>query len=280
MSRGNWRAIFAALGIAALLGLLTAGYYQLEKADQPSYAEREYQPARSPGLAVTVEEAEIASKPYQPNCQSPKNREDADLCAQWAAVQAVEESNRLTRLAMRVNGLEIAAIVVTLIFTAWAAFAAASASRVAQKSLRLYQHAESSLLISGIETLRHGVVKIYFKNVGRLPAFVAHFDACLGGEAVKEFPLKASPYNFPSSVLIDVGGRYETEPLSIPLGSNPVRILAAVLFRDNVLGWQVSSMSIDYDVVHQSCRVALDVSFDIWMKEADKLNAHREKILS
>jgi hypothetical protein len=72
------------------------------------------------------------ARSYQPNCENPKDREDAELCAQWAAVQANGESNRLSRLSIVITGLEFAGLIGSLFFTGWAALAAAKAAKIAE----------------------------------------------------------------------------------------------------------------------------------------------------
>lgn len=103
MPRGNWRVILAGLGliVAALLGWGAREYYQyLEEATKDPYAAERYQPARDARLPPRRSEQQAQPGPYQPNCQQPQRYEDADLCAQWGAVKAVQETNRLTRVAL------------------------------------------------------------------------------------------------------------------------------------------------------------------------------------
>ena len=104
-----WRLVLAALaGLAVLAGGLGGTgylYYQFGEATENPHAEERFQPARDamiPGLPM---EKQAEARSYQPNCQQPQKYEDADLCAQWGAVKAVNETNRLTRL-----GLQLAAL--------------------------------------------------------------------------------------------------------------------------------------------------------------------------
>lgn len=135
MPRGYWRIVLAALGLAAIGGVLTAGYYQLEQAEQQPYAEEEYQPARDARLPVAVKKGQPTAPEYQPHCRSPQSRDDADLCAQWAAVQATSEANRLNRIGLHVTYWEMCGLAFSLIFTGWAAFAAAQQVRHSRQSL-------------------------------------------------------------------------------------------------------------------------------------------------
>lgn len=136
MSRGYWRFIVAAVSGLVFLALSTAGYQILNEAEEQPYPAYEYQPARDHLPWAAPKYAPVTPIPYEPHCDDPKERDDADLCAQWAAVQAVEESNRLSRIGIRVNALEFGALIVSLIFTGWAAMAAAKAARIAEEATK------------------------------------------------------------------------------------------------------------------------------------------------
>ncbi|HVI27038.1 hypothetical protein [Hansschlegelia sp.] len=135
MSGSGWRYVLAMVGLIAVFGLLHAGYQQLDRAEKQSYPKQEYQPARDHLAPASGKNPAVTANPYQPYCDHPKDRDDADLCAQWAAVMAVEEGNRLNRLSLRLTALEFLALVISLIFTGWAAFAAAKAAKAAQDAV-------------------------------------------------------------------------------------------------------------------------------------------------
>lgn len=135
MLRGNRSYVLTAVGLMALFGLLYAGYEGLDQADKQAYADYKYQPARDHIDPPSDKSPHVTAYPYQPYCDEPKERDDADLCAQWAAVQAVNEGNRLSRLSIRITGLEFGALIVSLIFTGWAALAAAKAAQIAEKAM-------------------------------------------------------------------------------------------------------------------------------------------------
>src|SRR5687767_315295 len=73
---------------------------------------------------------------YKPRCNKPRNREESELCAQWGAVAAARDANRLTVDANRaladanaVSATMLAwtkagfvALILTLVATAWAAW--------------------------------------------------------------------------------------------------------------------------------------------------------------
>ena len=97
MLRGYRSAIAATVGGVALVALAATGYQILDEAEKQPYSSYEYQPARDHLAPAPGKNPRVTARPYQPYCDNPKERDDADLCAQWAAVQAVEESNRLAR---------------------------------------------------------------------------------------------------------------------------------------------------------------------------------------
>jgi hypothetical protein len=135
MLRG-YRGIILALGLIIVAGLFYAGYDQIQSAEKPRYTEYKYQPARDRVSPSPSKKPEVAAKPYQPYCNGPEDRDDADLCAQWAAVQAVGESNRLTRLSITVTALEFGALIISLFFTGWAALAASRATKIAEDATK------------------------------------------------------------------------------------------------------------------------------------------------
>ncbi len=130
MFRGYWRYILAAFaGIALISGTLVV--YGIESAHIDNETTTGYQPARNARLGLPLENAQVTPHAYEPRCYSPKTREDAELCANWSAVDAAEQANRINSGAFRLSGLAFGALVVSLIFTGWAALAAAQAARAA-----------------------------------------------------------------------------------------------------------------------------------------------------
>ncbi|MBK8375436.1 MAG: hypothetical protein IPL18_11375 [Sphingomonadales bacterium] len=113
MSDGNRRKIVAAIiGLALAIGL-GAVSYQLYKASEQRDTGYTYQPADEASVGV-VGTSKALAKAYQPKCKNPQNDKDADLCAQWAAVEQVAEANRLTSLNAK---MAIASLVATAIAT-------------------------------------------------------------------------------------------------------------------------------------------------------------------
>ncbi|WP_294312809.1 hypothetical protein [uncultured Sphingomonas sp.] len=118
--------------------LLAGGLYvyEIETARISNETTTGYQPSRNARLGVPPEDSVKGPNAYEPHCHSPKQREDADLCAQWASVDAAEQANRLATASLRLTGLEFGALLLSLIFTGWAAFAAAKAAQIAEEATR------------------------------------------------------------------------------------------------------------------------------------------------
>ena len=99
MFRGNWRKLSALIiGLIALGGLSVA--YELYDASEQHQSDYQYQPAAKSHISAPIV-GKSPAKAYEPSCQNPQGNSDADLCAQWAAVEQVVESNRLSSLNAR-----------------------------------------------------------------------------------------------------------------------------------------------------------------------------------
>jgi hypothetical protein len=79
--------------------------------------------------------------PYQPDCNQPKNAEDGNFCQQRRAAKAGEDAARagedaavIAKDQLNLSYWGFGGLVLTVIFTGWAAVAAARAAKAAQKS--------------------------------------------------------------------------------------------------------------------------------------------------
>lgn len=175
MPRSHWNYILAAVGLIALtIGVL--GYRELQRAEIDPYPNAHYQPARQPSFPPGWPQIyDSKSSAYEPNCEKPGNKEDSDLCAQWSAVEAVNETNRLTRIALNVSALEFGGLLLSLIFTCWAAVAASQAANAAKDAVEISARTERPIIfLTRIEPVIteqsvHGI-SLHFENAGRLPA--------------------------------------------------------------------------------------------------------------
>lgn len=133
MPRGNWRAILATIGVIAFLGLSveTGKLYYASAQRQSDY---NYQPASHTRLDKPMT-GEAQPQGYQPHCEDPNTNSDADLCAQWAAVQQVGESNRMASLNLRFTLFSLWATVIATIVLLWTLIETMTVSR---RELRAY----------------------------------------------------------------------------------------------------------------------------------------------
>lgn len=103
------------------------------------------QPQGVPSAAPVVQQNVPDLSYYTVNCQRPKDRDEADLCEQRRQAQAAEDAVWWTAFQTKLGIGGFAVVAITLIFTGWAAFAAANAVKVANKSAAI---AETALRVS------------------------------------------------------------------------------------------------------------------------------------
>ena len=164
MSGSYWRYIFAALGVILLLAV---GYtsYQLYQSGEQQRADYRYQPAREPSRRVFVPSKAIPQG-YQPNCANPDGNSNADLCAQWAAVDQVMEANRLASVNVR---LALFISILTLIGTLFIGWTFWENHRTTRAELRAYVGVVKSR-VRHFEVGQNPQIAIQFKNSGATPA--------------------------------------------------------------------------------------------------------------
>jgi hypothetical protein len=228
-------------------------YYQyLEEATKDPSPAESYQPARDARLPPWRFYQQRQPSPYQPNCQQPQGREDSDLCAQWSAVKAVQETNRLTRVALNLATLgfifAVLGAVVGLFGTVmiWLAWKETRASNViAHTALEGQLRPWISFLVSNSGKINivgdevNFSAKVTFKNIGSSPAIDLTYFATLifGDEINPEFRKLIDRFRtvnhdwadknlFPDGTWIrDV----EISPLNFP--QEPVKITFVVVAR-------------------------------------------------
>ena len=152
-----------AVSVCALLAL-GAGYTSIQfyEASEQHRAEYRYQPAREPGFHILAPKQTIAPH-YKPSCNNPNTNSDADLCAQWAAVDQVTESNRLASINTK---LTLFASVLTLLGTVFVGFALIETYSTSRQQLRAY------LVIRNVYIRRKSpsVICVDVENAGETPA--------------------------------------------------------------------------------------------------------------
>lgn len=176
MSRSNWRNILAAVGVLALAALIWETG-QLYYASQQRHADYSYQPAGHPSLLQAMPGKTVAQG-YKPNCKNPQTKEDSDLCAQWASVEQVTESNRLSSLNGRLAIVTVWGTILGTVMLVWTLIETRDTSR---RELRAYIFAENVGIYALVEQSpqsENGKVggTIVIKNSGQTPAYdVAHW---------------------------------------------------------------------------------------------------------
>jgi len=177
MLKRNWLYIAAVGGcLAALLGPCKA-----QNDDAPPTAKAEQrQESANRGLPLLPQKSdEVAGAGYyERGCETPKQREDDDLCQQIRMADAAERAVFWAKLQTGLGAAGFVAVVVSLAFTGWAAYAAGRAAKAAEASIHLTQdNARKELrayLVPKNCTLRyeHGqpIATVTVTNSGQTPA--------------------------------------------------------------------------------------------------------------
>jgi hypothetical protein len=168
----DWRKGVAAIAGITLFGFLSIVAYNLYDAAEQRNASYNYQPsskARGSVIGITKPHA----KEYEPYCQNPQSNEDADLCAQWGAVEQVAESNRLTSLNAR---MAIASLIATAVATFLLLWTLWETRRTSRAELRAYVFAEGAIIYihkNQTPVTENGKIGItvVIKNSGQTPAY-------------------------------------------------------------------------------------------------------------
>ncbi len=168
MSRTSWRYILAAVGVLVAIGAVYTGKQIYDAAEQ-QHAHYRYQPARN-ARQIELVPSNAQPKGYEPDCQNPQGNSNADLCAQWAAVDQVAEANRLSALNVRL-ALLIAALTVTgTWFLIWTFIETRDTAR---RQLRAYVtiiSVEASPKTDDGDKVLGAYFRITWKNSGQTPA--------------------------------------------------------------------------------------------------------------
>lgn len=146
MSRSGWRSYSEAgrviVGAAVLAVALTVLVILPHSSGRPN-AEEPNQAGQRGATQENWQPHFSPREPYAPyqntNCQSPQDREEADLCQQWRMAEATEKAVALADSQFWWNVVQVISTVLAAFATACAAWAAATASRSAQRSI---EHSE------------------------------------------------------------------------------------------------------------------------------------------
>ena len=141
--------------------------------------------ARTP-VQETIDQQKKSALPYKPVCEQPDDQAEYILCASIAQAAAADRANQISSASLRTNEVGIALLLLTLFATAWAAYAASRATKVAE---RLIDGSERPYLIvefleanfSGADAPQDFlVVKYRVRNVGGSVAIIDLYRDCLG----------------------------------------------------------------------------------------------------
>jgi len=180
------------------------------------------------------------------NIVAPKEQEACEA-------KASQESQSQQAMALWTRYMGIAAIIgITvgiigtglIFFTFWET---RKGARAAEASRDAYIRTESARLIGGITWLGTSQFKIKFTNMGRSPAFVAICDACLMEDGQFDVPYPMSDTNHPQGYVVDRGKYYESALLEVPTTKGPIKVVSAIIFKDDIVGFQFSTATFEFD---------------------------------
>jgi hypothetical protein len=184
---------------------------------QPAANEPRTPPAPQPSQPSPVaEQQQPNSTNYQTNCDQPKSREEDDLCQQRRMAKAAEDAvwwaGRQTILGIA----GFAAVLLTLVFTGWAAVAASRAARAAQKSADSIPHIERAYVFFwdverrdfSFQARDRTIViptsgqNVIYRNCGKTPAIVVKTKLGCDVFAQPPDPTTATEKTLPSGAVI------------------------------------------------------------------------------
>jgi hypothetical protein len=186
MSFGDWLqnvAVRGCLTLAMCLPLSGHGSAQSNNAGPPQQAQQQ-QPSAQPSPSPVAEQAKTESDTgyYKASCDHPKSREDDDLCQQRRMAQAAEDAVWWAALQTKLGIAGFFAVIASLFFTGWAAVAAASAAKSAEKAIVVENRPWIKFepkIAGDLNFNEHGgyiKFEVVFQNVGGGPAQLIGVD--------------------------------------------------------------------------------------------------------
>lgn len=172
----------AVSGILVLLAVFVGlpgyvGYREIEHLREDQKAYHGYDPTvdgvHLRGSAPSFPEAEHEQpRPNRATCKSPYSREDADLCAQWAAVKAVSTGNAIGISALRSTLVGTLITAIGILMTSLGLVIAAFASRDATRAVRAMENLERGYLNVDVVGAVAGKIRLNLVNIGRTPVWI------------------------------------------------------------------------------------------------------------
>ena len=170
-----------------------------EQAPAEAVAQQE-DPPTPPSIQAPPPEV-AGPKIYEPDCDAPDSREEADLCAQRSMAKAAEETLKWVRESVEwaerlyyATIGEIVALVMTIGIATAAVIVAFKANKIARTTAKRELRAYLSAIPAGIDQLigeLDGLGIVAIRNVGHLPAknVAVHVFMKLSGGRDENFPV-------------------------------------------------------------------------------------------
>jgi hypothetical protein len=173
--------IVAPLIAASAVLLAYEGHTQSNPPTPPTQAEQQTAPT-SPTPSAPNPQAQ--PEYYEASCRRPKTREDAELCEQRRSAQAAEDAVWWAAFQTKLGVAGFITVLLSLIFTGWAAIAASRAARAAADSVKVARTADRPHFTPRNPELRNfagdwekqkraGVMTVHFdiENIGKSVGF-------------------------------------------------------------------------------------------------------------
>lgn len=187
---GGYRSVFAALaGLAALLCAFGSGYVggSLQYPDDHRQERYRYASDKPQEVDPTANEPPAEALEYREPCKEPKGRDESDLCAQWRAAKAGEQSALWAEWSFWVGCGGLLGLMLSLYYTREALKSAQDATKHAEESTnRMIMTDRAWLTPSSVKQTKitqganKGVAFIVnWVNTGGTPAFLHEGLSCV-----------------------------------------------------------------------------------------------------
>jgi hypothetical protein len=157
MSRRNW-STFASLG-GLILSLTWANPGVSQPASEGPHPIAEEKKSDGPPSVPSVI---LALKGDRSHCEGAKPHEDAATCYSRRSTEATERQSAEARISTKLGFVQAIGLLLSLVFTGWAALSAARATRIAQraaadadKGLEISQKSADAAVMAAQAALRH-----------------------------------------------------------------------------------------------------------------------------
>lgn len=215
MSYRNWLHNTAIAGwlIVAVVGLLVWSAYEYRHSrDEARYAAYQQRETASPCAAIIAPNQQKRSGQQKTLDDDPKRGPESDRCQQWRMAIAAEKQADLTETFLATTVVEIGALLLTLLATAWAAVAASRAAKAAQSSVEVASQVAEKQLRAYVVVKkcvlnyegREPKATVFVTNCGQTPA---ERVIIVGGIYIIERPTTFVSVNFADNLSKGTLGR-------------------------------------------------------------------------